>query len=60
MATVDDSVKAAGASGDKAAEMLANCDRAFADIRSDLKLLKWMQGATLVGIVALILRVFLN
>jgi hypothetical protein len=63
VAEVYDALKEAGASEEKArkaAEVLANYDREFADIRGDLKLLKWMQGATFAGVVALILRVFLH
>jgi hypothetical protein len=36
----------------------ARCDTDFADIKGDLKLLKWMQGATFAGIVALLLHAF--
>lgn len=58
-----DALKEAGASEEKArkaAEVLANYVRDFADIRSDLKLLKRMQGATFAGVVALLLRVVLH
>ena len=58
-----DALKEAGASEEKArkaAEVLANYGREFADVRSDLKLLKWMQGATFAGVVTLIVRVFLH
>ena len=63
VAEIYDALKEAGASGEKArkaAEVLANYVRDFADIRSDLKLLKRMQGATFAGVVALLLRVFLH
>jgi hypothetical protein len=32
----------------------------LADVRSDLKLLKWVQGATFAGVVALIFRLFVH
>jgi predicted dienelactone hydrolase len=58
---VYDALVEAGASEDKArkaAAVLADYDREFGDIKGDLKLLKWMQGATFAGIVALLLRAF--
>lgn len=53
----------AGASDDKAnqaAEEVASYERDMADIRSDLRVVKWAQGATLAAVVAILLRVFLH
>lgn len=51
----------AGASPDKAAkaaEELAGYDTQLADVRGDLKLLKWMVGFNLAMTLALLWRVF--
>ncbi len=53
----------AGASDEKAqkaAEEMAAYDREFADVRSDLKLLKWIQGATFAGVIAIALTLFVH
>ena len=63
VAEVYDALKEAGASEEKArkaAEVLASDDSDFADIRSDLKLMKWMLGATFAGVIATVLRVFVH
>lgn len=63
VAEIYDCLKETGASEEKArrvAEVFANDDRDFAEIRSNLKRLKWVQGATFAGIVALLLCVFLH
>ncbi len=60
---VYDALLDAGASEEKArkaASVLADYDREFAEIRGDLKLLKWMQGATFAGIVAVLFRLFVR
>ncbi len=52
-----DALEEAGASPEKsakAAEELAGYERQFADIRGDLKLVKWMAGAS-IGLTLLIL-----
>jgi hypothetical protein len=53
----------AGASAekaDKAAEEVAPYERDMADIRADLRLLKWGQSVTFAGVIAILLRVFLH
>jgi hypothetical protein len=58
-----DALVEAGASEEKAqkaAEEMAGYDREFADVRSDLKLLKWMQGATFAGVVAIMFRLLIH
>lgn len=69
-----DALLDAGAKADKAAaaaEELATYDkrfadfdirleREFADVRADLRLLKWGQSVTLAGIIAVLIRVFLH
>lgn len=54
-------LKEAGASDEsasKAAESLAAYDRQFADVRADLRLLKWMSGTIIAGVIALIIKLF--
>ena len=61
MIEVYDALIEAGASEEKAkraASVLADYDREFANIRSDLKLLKGMHAATFAGVVTLLFRVF--
>lgn len=58
-----DALREAGASEDKArkaAETLANYDRQFTEIRTDLTVLKWGQGVTMAMALAILLRVFLT
>lgn len=58
-----DALIEAGASpekADKAAEEVATYERDMADIRADLRLLKWGQSVTLAATVAILLRVFLH
>lgn len=43
----------------RAAEEVADYERQMADLRSDLRLLKWMVGAVLGGVVAILIRVYL-
>ncbi len=50
---------------DKAAEEVAGYEREFtairadmADLRSDMKVLKWSQAATFAGVLALLLKAF--
>jgi DNA integrity scanning protein DisA with diadenylate cyclase activity len=60
---VYDALKEAGASEEKArkaAQVLADYDREFADIRSDLKVLKWSQAATFAGVIAVLLKLFVH
>ncbi len=63
LGALQDALVEAGASEEKAqkaAEELASYDREFAEVRSDLKLLKWMQGATFAGVVAIAFRLFIH
>ena len=56
-----DALKSAGASEDlarRAAEEVANYEAQLADIRSDLKLLKWMVGFTLGICVAIAFNLY--
>ena len=51
----------AGASENKAAaaaEEVATYERDMADLRSDIRLIKWSQGLIIAGILALILKAF--
>ncbi len=61
VAGVNDAVKDAGASDEKArkaAEPLTQHDQRFANIDTDLAVLNWVLGFTLVGVVTLIAKVF--
>ena len=58
-----DALIEAGASTDKAAkaaEGLAGYEREFADIKADLRLLKWSQAATFAAVLAILLKLFLH
>lgn len=58
-----DALRSARAPEDKAraaVEAVASYDREFADIRADLRVLKWAQAATFAGVVAIILRLFIH
>jgi hypothetical protein len=44
----------------KAAEELAGYDREFADIKADLRVLKWAQAATFAAVVAVLLKLFIH
>ena len=65
IAEVYDALKSAGAEDDKAraaATAIADYQRDIADLKSDVKLIKWIVGFNLaftVAIVALLARVFL-
>jgi hypothetical protein len=53
----------AGASSekaDKAAEELAGYEREFAEIKGDLRVLKWSQAATFAAVVAVLLKLFIH
>ena len=53
----------AGASEEKAskaAEELAGNERGFAEIKADLRVLKWSQAAAFAGVVAVLLKLFLQ
>jgi DNA integrity scanning protein DisA with diadenylate cyclase activity len=45
---------------DKAAEELAGYEHEFAEIKSDLRVLKWSQAATLAGVVAILIKLFVH
>lgn len=58
-----DALIEAGASTDKAAkaaEELAGYEREFADIKTDLRVLKWSQAATFAAVLAVLLRLFIH
>lgn len=58
---VYDAFLAAGAPEDKAvkaAQALASFDNRFNKVEADLRLLKWMVGLVMAGIVALITKTF--
>ena len=42
----------------EAAEEVAACEKDLAEIISDVRLLKWITGTTLAGVLALVIRVF--
>jgi hypothetical protein len=61
LAELYDALKDAGAPDDsarKAAEAVAAYETRFAKIEADLMLLKWMVGAVLGGVVALLVKAF--
>jgi hypothetical protein len=58
-----DALRPAGAPEEKAraaAETAASYDREFADIKADLRVLKWAQSATFAGVVAVVLKLFVH
>lgn len=62
VAEVYDALRAVNVPEDKArkaAEALAGYEPQLADIRSDLRLLKWMVATTLAGVLSLVLKAFL-
>ena len=55
--------KAAGAPDDKAreaAEEIAAYDNRLANIESDVRLLKWMMGLVLAGVLSLVVKAFFS
>jgi hypothetical protein len=58
-----DALIEAGASEEKAskaAEELAGYEREFADIKADLRVLKWSQAATFAAVLAVLLKLLLH
>jgi hypothetical protein len=58
-----DALIAAGAPEDKArkaAEVVANYDREFGEIKSDLRLLKWMVGTNFAATLAVFAKLFIH
>ena len=56
-----EALKAAGAPDDKAreaAEEIAAYDNRLANIESDVRLLKWMMGLVLAGVLSLVVQAF--
>ena len=56
-----EALKAAGAPDDKAreaAEEIAAYDNRLANIESDVRLLKWMMGLVLAGVISLVVQAF--
>jgi hypothetical protein len=56
-----DALRAAGVPEDKAreaAEEVATYEKDLAEIKSDVRLLKWITGTTLAGVIALVVRNF--
>jgi hypothetical protein len=56
-----DALRAAGVPEDKAreaAEEVATFDKDLAEIKSDVRVLKWITGTTLAGVIALVVRNF--
>jgi hypothetical protein len=56
-----DALRAAGVPEDKAreaAEEVATFEKDLAEIKSDVRVLKWITGTTLAGVLALVIRVF--
>ena len=55
--------RAAGAPDDKAreaAEEIAAYDNRLANIEADVRLLKWMMGLVLAGVLSLVVRAFFS
>jgi hypothetical protein len=58
-----DALLSAGAPEDKAraaAEVVANYDREFGEIKSDLRMVKWAQAATFAMTVAIFGKLFIH
>ena len=56
-----DALRAGGVPDDKAreaAEEVATYEKDLAEIKSDVRLLKWITGTTLAGVLALVIRAF--
>ena len=56
---LSDALRAGGVPDDKAreaAEEVATYEKDLAEIKSDVKVLKWITGTTLAGVLALVLR----
>jgi hypothetical protein len=56
-----DALRAAGVPEDKAreaAEEVATFEKDLAEIKSDVRVLKWITGTTLAGVLALVIRTF--
>jgi hypothetical protein len=56
-----DALRTAGVPEDKAreaAEEVATFEKDLAEIRSDVRVLKWITGTTLAGVLALVIRAF--
>ena len=56
-----EALKAAGAPDDKArdaAEEIAAYDNRLANIEADVRLLKWMMGLVLAGVLSLVVKTF--
>ena len=56
-----DALRSGGVPDDKAreaAEEVATYEKDLAEIKSDVRLLKWITGTTLAGVLALVIRVF--
>jgi hypothetical protein len=56
-----DALRAGGVPDDKAreaAEEVATYEKDLAEIKSDVRLLKWITGTTLAGVLALVIRTF--
>ena len=56
-----EALKAAGAPDDKAreaAEEIAAYDNRLANIEADVRLLKWMMGLVLAGVLSLVVKAF--
>jgi hypothetical protein len=52
-----DALRAGGLPDDKAREV-ATYEKDLAEIKSDVRLLKWITGTTLAGVLALVIRTF--
>jgi len=58
-----EALKAAGAPDDKAreaAEEIAAYDNRLANIEPDVRLLKWMMGLVLAGVLSLVVKAFFS
>jgi hypothetical protein len=61
LAIIPGALRAGGVPDDKAreaAEEVATDEKDLAEIKSDVRLLKWITGTTLAGVLALVIRTF--
>jgi hypothetical protein len=63
LGTLRDALTEAGATpemAEAAAEEVAGYGRGFADVRADLRVLKWGQAVTFAVLIAVLLRLFIQ
>ena len=63
LSKTDEALRAAGAPDDKARDAavgIATYENHLANIEADVRLLKWMVGLILAGVLSLVVKVFLT